>query len=177
MNRLEKYDLKLVYRPSRNQHIEIADELSRMSTRLTFVIRTRNSERIAMTATISTIQKSEQRYRSHISLIDILSVEDFRIDKYRSSSMYEKIVEYLQEEVFALKELNRNRRRQIIRKSKRYVLIKISKISALKYRENNEFMSLCLIEFEVSRFLRAAHENHDHYAVALTLDFLIERVY
>ncbi len=175
MNRLEEYDLKLTYRSPRDQHIEIADELSRMSTRLTSIIRTHDAERLMMT---TSIQKSGQRHRSHTSSIDILiSTENSRIDKYRSSFMYERLVEFLQKRVFALEGLDRNRRRQIIRKSKKFILTSTSKISALKYEENNESFSLCIIESEVLRFLKATHENHDHYAAALTLNFLIGRAY
>ena len=175
MNRLEEYDLKLTYRSSRNQHIEIADELSRMSTRLTSIIRTHDEKRLTMT---TSIQKSSQRHRSHTSSIDILiSTENSRINKYWSSLMYERLVEFLQKEVFALEELDRNQYRQIIRKSKKFILTSISEISALKYEKNNESFNLCIIEFEVSRFLKATHENHEHYAAALTLNFLIDRAY
>lgn len=114
MNRLGKYDLKLVYRSSRDQHIEIADELSKMFTRLTFIMKAQDSKRLMMTASVIT-QKSNQRYRSHISLIEILVItEDSRIDKYWSSLMYKRLVKFLQKKVFVLKELNRNRRRHII---------------------------------------------------------------
>lgn len=175
MNKLEEYDLKLTYRSSRNQHIEIADELSRMSIRLTSIIRTHDEKKLMMT---TSIQKSNQRHRSHTSSIDILIfTENSRIDKYRSSLMYERLVEFLQKEVFALEELDRNWRWQIIRKSKKFILISISEISALKYEKNNESFSLCIIEFEVLRFLKATHKNHEHYAAALTLNFLIDRAY
>ncbi len=175
MNKLEEYDLKLAYRSSRNQHIKIADELSRMFTRLTSIIRTHDEKRLTMT---TFVQKSDQRHRSHISLIEILiSTKNFRIDKYWTSLMYERLVEFLQKDIFALEELDRNRHWQIIRKSKRFILISTSEISALKYEKNNESFSLCIIEFEVLRFLKATHENHEHYAAALTLDFLIDRAY
>jgi len=175
MNRLKEYDLKLTYHSLRDQHIEIADKLSRMSTRLTSIIRTHDAERLMMT---TSIQKSSQQHRSHTSFIDILiSTEDSRIDKYQLSLMYERLVEFLQKKVFALEELDRNRRSQIIRKSKKFILTSILKISALKYEKNNESFSLCIIEFEVSRFLKATHENHDHYAAALILNFLIDRAY
>ncbi len=91
--------------------------------------------------------------------------------------MYERLVEFLQKKVFALKELNWNQRWQIIQKSKKFILISILKISALKYEKNNESFSLCIIKFEVFRFLKATHENHDHYAAALTLNFLIDKAY
>lgn len=108
MNRLEEYDLKLAYKSSRDQHIEIADELSRMSTRLTSIIRTHDEKRLIMT---TFVQKSDQRHKSHISLIEILiSTENSRIDKYRTSLMYERLVEFLQKDIFALEELDRNRR-------------------------------------------------------------------
>ncbi len=108
MNRLKEYDLKLTYRSSRDQHIEIADEFSRMFTRLTSIIRTHDAERLIMT---TSIQKLSQRHRSHTSSIDILiSTENSRIDKYQLLLMYERLVEFLQKRVFALEELNQNRR-------------------------------------------------------------------
>lgn len=175
MNRLEEYDLKMTYRSSRDQHIEIADELSRMPTRLTSITRTQDAERLAMT---TSIQKPGQRHRSHTSPIGILAATgNSRIDKYRSSPMYKRVVKYLQKGIFALEGLDRNRRRQIIRKIKKFDFTSISNISALKYEENNESFSLCIIESEVPRFLKAAHEDHGHYAAALTLDFLIGRAY
>jgi len=107
MNRLEEYDLKLTYHSSRNQHIEIADELSRMSTRLTFIIKTHDEKRLMMT---TSIQKSDQRHRLHTSFINILIfTENSRINKYQSLFMYERLVEFLQKKVFALEELDRNR--------------------------------------------------------------------
>ncbi len=175
MDRLGEYDLKLAYRSSRDQHIGIADGLSRMPTRSTSITRTHDTERMAMTATT---QEPGQRHRSHTLPIGILaSTGDARIDEYRMSPMYEKIVEFLQKGIFALEGLDRNRRRQIIRKSKRFVLTTIPEIPALKYEENNGSFSLCIIEAEVPRFLKAAHEDHGHYAAALTLDFLIGRAY
>jgi len=108
MNRLKEYNLKLTYHSSRNQHIEIADELSRMFTKLMFIIRTHDEKRLMM---MTFIQKSDQQHRLHTSSIDILiSTENSRIDKYRSLLMYERLVKFLQKEVFALEELDRNRR-------------------------------------------------------------------
>ena len=48
MDRLGEYDFKLVYRPSRDQHIGIADGLSRMPTRLTSISKAEDSDRMAM---------------------------------------------------------------------------------------------------------------------------------
>ncbi len=80
MNKLEEYDLKLIYRSLRNQHIEIADELSKMFTRLMSIIRTYDAERLMMT---TSIQKSSQQHKSHTSFINILIfTENSRIDKY-----------------------------------------------------------------------------------------------
>lgn len=45
MNRLKEYNLKLTYCSSRNQHIEIADELSKIFTRLMFIIKTHDAEK------------------------------------------------------------------------------------------------------------------------------------
>ncbi len=146
-----------------------------MFTKLTFIIRTYDAERLMMT---TFIQKSSQWHRLYTLFINILiSIENFRINKYWSSLIYERLVEFLQKKVFALEELNQNWRWQIIWKSKKFILISILKISALKYKKNNESFSLCIIEFEVLRFLKATHENHDHYTAALTLNFLINRTY
>lgn len=142
MDRLGEYDLKLVYRSSRDQHIGMADGLSRMPTKLTSITRTQDSERLAMTA--STTQELE-RYRSHTSPIGILApTGDSRTEKYQTSPMYERLVEFLQKGVFALEGLDRNRRRHIIRKSKRYMLTRTQKIPALRYKENNGSLSLCI---------------------------------
>lgn len=80
MNKLEEYDLKLAYRSLRDQHIEIADELSKMFTRLTFIIRTHDEKRLMM---MMFVQKSDQRHKSYILLIKILIfTEVFKINKY-----------------------------------------------------------------------------------------------
>ena len=45
------------------------------------------------------------------------------------------------------------------------------------YKEKNGKESPCLVEGEVPTYLKAAYENHGHYAAALTLDFLIGQAY
>ena len=45
------------------------------------------------------------------------------------------------------------------------------------YKETTGALSICLTEAEIPRYLHAAHEDHRYYTAALTLDFLIGRVY
>lgn len=50
MDRLGEYDFELVYRSSRDQHIGIADGLSRMPTRLSSIMKAEDQDRMAMAA-------------------------------------------------------------------------------------------------------------------------------
>ena len=50
MDRLGEYNMKVLYRPSRDQHIGIADGLSRMPTRLTSFSTIEDQERLAIAA-------------------------------------------------------------------------------------------------------------------------------
>lgn len=77
----------------------------------------------------------------------------------------------------SLKDLNCNRREQIIQKAKRYILSKDGDISSLCYCENNGTLSICILDSEIKQFLAAAHKNHRHFTVELSLDFLINQTY
>jgi len=58
MDRLEEYDFELHHKSSRDQHMAIADGLSRLPRRLTFVPIAEDSERIAMAAVETTALQS-----------------------------------------------------------------------------------------------------------------------
>lgn len=47
----------------------------------------------------------------------------------------------------------------------------------LYFIEAIEIRSICLLEKKIDQFLKATHENHEHFASTLTLDYLIERAY
>lgn len=94
-----------------------------------------------------------------------------RHQKYRESPLYADVVNYLKGGVPNLEGLDRNQRRQIIQKAKRYVLSKDGDIPSLCYHENNGALSICILDSEIKQFLAAAHENHGHFAAELSLDF------
>ena len=91
--------------------------------------------------------------------------------------MYADVVNYLEQRVQSLEGLDRNRRRQIIRKAKKYVLSKEGDIPSLYYRENNRDLSICILDSEIKQFLTAAHKNYGNFAAELSLDFLIGWAY
>ena len=170
MDRLGEYDFKLVYRPSRDQHIGIADGLSRMPTRLTSISKAEDSDRMAMAA----VNIEQQTWPLRIAE----QAED-RMLKYLESPMYNEVVEYLRggEEALEKLQLPRNRRRYLRKIAKSYILPGAHEPQLLKYIESTGARSICLVEAEVPRYLQAAHEDHGHHADALTLDFLIGRAY
>lgn len=168
LDRLGEFDLKLVYRPSTDQHIGIANGLSRMITRHLTIAPDRLGERLSM-ATLHA--------QSHPLQILESIPQSSRHQKYKESPLYANVINHLEKGILSLEGLDRNRRRQIIRKAKRYVLSKDGNVPSLCYRESNEALSLCILDSEIERFLAAAHENHGHFAAELSLDFLIGRAY
>lgn len=165
---LGEFDLHLVHRPSKDQHIGLADGLSRMPTRLTFMTDIDDKERLAFAAV---------KMQTHTTPIKILAQQHDRLQRYRDSPLYAHLVEYLQTGPPAIEELDRNIKRHIIRKAKRYRITGGRDDAVLRYHENNGSMSLCLIEEEISRFLNAAHEDHGHFGAALAMDYLVGRAY
>ena len=167
MDRLGEYDIEVHYRPSRDQHIGIADGLSRMPTRLTTIPKAEDADRIAMAA--PEIQSLPRRM--------MVPVPD-RLVRYKESPLYEHLIEYLQQGPMALEKLPRNRKRHIINKAKRYTLPEAQDMpNVLKYTEITGATSICLVEEEIPRMLSAAHEDHGHFGTELTLDFLVGRAY
>lgn len=173
MDRLGEYDFQLVYRPSRDQHIGIADGLSRMPTRLSSISKAEDQDRMAM-AVFDTTNLEQQTGPRGIRE----QVED-RMEKYASSPMYHQLIQYMRggEAAIGEMQLPRNRQRYLREASKRYRLPESHESQILRYTENTGAESICLIEAEVHRFLHAAHEDHGHHAAALTLDFLMGRAY
>lgn len=170
LDRLSEFDLKVAHRSSRDQHVGLADGLSRMPTRYLSPPIEEIPERAPVRTKIPIEVESKP-----------LCILDTRIDerykKYQDSPMYPGLIEYLQNGISALEGMNRNQRRQLVRKARRYTLSPATDIPMLRYEEHNGAQSICLVEEEIPRFLSAAHEDHGHYAAQLCLSFLVGRAY
>ena len=81
IDRLGEYDYKLVYRPSRDQHIGIADGLSRMPTRLTFKSIHMEEGRMAMAAV--------KQLTGPLRMFEDMPS---RFEKYEQSPMYHEVI-------------------------------------------------------------------------------------
>ena len=177
---LEEYDLQLFHRLNRNQHLKIVDELSRMLTRLMTINDASLSERMSMSVIevkreLKKIDNSKIRQRT--DSLNYLAEKNLK--KYKSSLMYHQLIEYLteNEKIIIAMKLFRNRKRVLKHLTKNYRLFSSSEIKHLKYIERNEAFNICIIEKEMKNYLKTTHENHDHFATTLTLNFLIERAY
>ena len=100
-----------------------------------------------------------------------------RISKYKESPMYHQLMKYLKRGEDRLNELG-------IPKERKKMLRHQAKSHQLSYETNRLYFveatgakSICLVEKKIDRFLKAAHEDHGHFASALTLDYLIGRAY
>ena len=174
LDRLGEYDIKLAYRPSRDQHIGIADGLSRMPTRFTTQSNVEDSEMMAM----AVLPEHRRPLQQHTRPLQILEPLEENLNKYKRSPMYHQVVEYLVggEDAMEAADVPRSRRKYLRKAAKAYRLPNSNESRSLRFIENNGSVSICIVEDEVSRFLQAAHEDHGHYAPALTLDYLIGRV-
>ena len=171
LDQLSEFDLKVVYKLSRDQHIGLADRVSRMPTRyLSPPVEEELPERMPIRATIPVEVQSKP-----VSILD--SRIDERYKKYQDLSMDSGLVEYLQKGLPALEGLNRNQKRQLVWKAQRYSLSEATDIPMLRYREHNGALSICLVDEEIPRFLNAVHEDHGHYTAQLCLNFLMGRAY
>ena len=100
-------------------------------------------------------------------------------EKYQQSPMYHDLIEYMLGGEARMDELRipKNRRRALRHRAKQYKLLSHAETQHLRFVEPTGASSICITEEEIPRFLNAAHEDHGHYATALTLDFLIGRAY
>ena len=115
----------------------------------------------------------------HQHTFPVSIVSNSNLGKYQHSPMYHQLIEYLQGGEAKMEEMKvpKNRRRAVRYKAKSFRLPSHSERKHLRYIETTGASSICIIEEEIPRFLRAAHEDHGHYAAALTLDYLMGRVY
>ena len=102
-----------------------------------------------------------------------------KLNKYYRFSMYSQLMKYFEKKSNDLKKqkLIAKKIKILENKINVYILFSHAITTHLFYREANEKNSICIIEKEISRFLKIAHENHDHFSSILTFDFLIKRIY
>lgn len=176
LDRLGEFDWQLMHRPSRDQHIGIADGLSRMPTRLTETSSREISDRMTMCVTES---KANEANRVEQWTYPLRILEKEGLEKYQRSPMYAQIMEYLMggEDYLRKQKVFRNRAKQLRHKAKQYRLPHHTSSRHLRWVEDTGAQSICIIEEEVPRVLQSAHEDHGHFASALTLDFLIGQFY
>ena len=193
---LKKFDFKLHHRLNKDQHINIADELNRMSTRLQNVTFYSKKKRLIMSMLNVNLRNSSiylsNEQSDHSSEIDserkskierrtkslhILFSE--KLNKYYKFPMYSQLMKYFEKKSNDLKkqELTAKKIKTLENKINVYILLSHAITTHLLYRKANEKNSICIIEKEISRFLKVVHENHDHFSSILTFDFLIRRVY
>lgn len=162
LDRLGEFALKLIYRPSTDQHIGIAERLSRMCTRMLTVSRDWLGERMSMA--------SSGKISGEWGFC-------FKAPEIQRISFLRGCGDYLERGPLSLEGLPRNRQRQIVRKAKKYRLSSPNEVPNLRYLENNGSFSLCIVESEIEKFLSMPHEDHGHYSLELSLSFLVGRVY
>ena len=92
LDKLGESDVKVCHRSSRDQHIGLADGLSRMPTKLTEPSATQLTERLAMPVLA---QASQTPTKNHTSLDFRNMLPDQNLKKYRRSPMYYHLIEYL----------------------------------------------------------------------------------
>ena len=175
LDRLGEYDYKLVYRASRDQHIGIADGLSRMPTRLTSKHSAVDEDRIAMALTMA----EDEPLAQHTFPRSITGRIGSNLDKFEVDPMYHQLMAYLARGEDAMENLGlpKNRRRYLRTAAKDYRMPGPDDPQVLMFVEANGVASVCVTELEKSRWLMAAHEDHGHHSPSLTLDYLIGRAY
>ena len=172
LDRLDEFDSKVVHRPSRDQHIGLADGLSQLPERMSTSRTPDLVEKLAMPVLHS------ETLQQHTHPLSTLSKND-NLEKFRRSPMYHQLVDYLEggEEELAKAEVPRNRRRSLRHMTKSFRLPCHSESKHLRYIEKTGANSICIGGDQIPQFLKAAHEDHGRYAAALTLDYLIGRAY
>ena len=115
----------------------------------------------------------------HTFPLQIINYYKDRLARYSESPIYYQLVEYLRGGEATLEHINvpRNRRRYLRKVAKSYRLPEIHEPQYLKFIKSTGAISIYLTEPEIPRYLHTAYKDHSHHAAALTLDFLVGRVY
>ena len=193
---LKKFDFKLHHRFSKNQHINIVDEFNRMLTKLQNVIIYSKKKRLTMSMLNVNLRNfniylsneqfdhsfeidNERKSEIERKTKSLLILFSEKLNKYYRFSMYSQLMKYFEKKSNDLKKQKLIVKKIKIFENKINVYILFSHVITIHlfYRETNEKNSICIIEKEISRFLKIAHENHDHFSSILTFDFLIKRIY
>lgn len=94
MNRLKEYNLKLHHRSSKDQHIELIDDLNKMLTRLQLASRHENQAQSTMMilreleSSLENQKAEFAKVRRRIFLARVLETKDSKIAMLRRFSMY-----------------------------------------------------------------------------------------
>lgn len=108
-----EFDLRLVYWALKDQHIGLADGLSRMLTKLIDEPKMKDPpERLAMSTTIS--------LKIQLTPLQILQYKKNCYLKYNLLIIYKKVVQYLQGRLESPQDLTSNKRKQIMKKVQNY---------------------------------------------------------
>ncbi len=100
----------MIYQPSRDQHIDLADSLGEMPTKIIDEPGVKElPERLAMSTIIPLKIESTS--------FQILQHWQDRYPKYNSSVMYEEVLHFFQGRLESLQNLAYNKRKQILKKN------------------------------------------------------------
>ena len=180
MNRLKKYDFKIFHKLFKNSYINIVDNLSRMSIRLLF--NSRQKDFIRSTIKIIKILIKANQVSNHQIQKLFYSFKTFesisnKTIKYKKSSMYYQLIKYLKRNKIWLTTTRVFRNKKKTLKNQTKFFHQNSNIKLLYFIEINNQRSICLTKSKVQKFLKTTHENHEHFAFSLTLNYFINRVY
>ena len=152
LNRLKKFDLKIHYRFFKCQHINIVDDLNKMSIKLHFINDLKTIEKLIMSI-IEFANKNEQfenfnskKIRQHTNSLNYLFEKN--LIKYYRFFMYNQIMKYLTNEKNRMNvlKIDKNRKKTLKKLIKKYQLSKFNESKYLKYKKINEKMNICIVE-------------------------------
>ena len=162
MDRLTEYDYEIHHRPCKANIMGIADGLSRMPGHWSTNARAEDSERMAMTAAFAC--PAQVQY----------SIPDLHTE-WLNSKAYGKVVTFIKQGSQGLRTIGcgESEIKAVRRLSLRYRLID----QQLIYLEAGGLTAKCLFPHQTKAILKWAHDEHGHFANAITLQKLIGQWY
>jgi hypothetical protein len=197
-DKLSEYDIKIIHRLVSNSMIDIAIELSRLSTKLTTKYRTVDQERShfmkkdedneendesdwiertirkreeAITETIMSKDWIRTTHEKHLEAE--FEAEEWK--KYDWCSLFKNMIAYLRHELKEIEKLSRQERKIVINQSFKYILA--SEKSLLMYHEKNDRKSSCLTKDQIDSILEYLHDEHEHYSHVIILNRMKDETY
>lgn len=190
-DRLEKYDIKVIHKSTTNSMIEIANELSRLSLKLTTKYRTKDQERPSFMKedeeNIANETNDPMKMRNpnvKRQLTEAIALDDWTQStrarnmsgdqetndwqKYDWCSFFKNMMTYLRYDLEEIENLLRQKRKTMISQAFKYSLA--SEKPLLIYHEKDERRSSCLIKKQIELMLKHLHDEHGHYGHAITLN-------